>query len=186
MRHTLILLMFLGLVFSCKNSDSSNVVKDATIKQQADTADPKSRRPILIEELRRLQTVLASNDKEQIASLFSFPLSNEIMGIYIDDNAFNAELNNNHNMLTRRMFIRFYQDISESLQIEQMNQLFRKLNMDTLLHQDTLHYAAIIKTEPCYKYFTITVGDKHLVEWRFTFDNQLLVSGVKHQSDSIS
>lgn len=158
-RHTLNLQIFIGLLYSCKNSDSTNALNDAIVKQKTETTEPKSRRQTLIEELKRLQSVLASNDKEQISGLFSFPLTKEVIGIYIDDSAFNAELNKNNNILTKRMFIRFYQDISESLEIEQMNQLFRKLNIDNLLHKDSLHYEAIKKTEPCYKYYTITVGD---------------------------
>ena len=150
-----------ALVLSCSNTDTTQVTNDTT-HQQSDTTTTKSERQILIEELKRLQTVFASNDKEKIADLFSFPLSNETVGIYIDDSTFNAQLDKNRNKVTRPMFIRFYRDISESLQIEQLNQLFKKLNVDRLSHVDTLEHEAIINSEPCYHYYGVTIEKKLL------------------------
>lgn len=144
-------------IFSCKNSDTSKVLSDTTAKQQTDTTETKSERQILIEELKRLQGVFASNDKEKIADLFKFPISNETVGIYIDDSTFNAQLDKNGNKVSRAMFIRFYRDISEGLQIDQVNQLFRRLNIDNLLQRDTLNHEAIIKSEPCFHYYGVTV-----------------------------
>jgi len=155
MRHTLILLTFFSLLASCNTTDTDKVSTDTTLKQQTDTA--KKDRQILIKELKRFQTVIASNDKEKIADLFNFPISNETVGIYIDDSTFNAQLDQNGNKVTRAMFIRFYRDISESLQIEQINQMFKKLNVDYLLQRDTLNHEAIIKTEPCFHYYGVTV-----------------------------
>src|SRR4051794_6124819 len=114
MRQTLILLTFFGLLVSCNNTNTTKVSTDTTLKQQSDTTSIKTARHILIDEIKQLQAVFASNDKEKIAELFSFPISNETVGIYIDDSTFNAQLDKNHNKVTRTMFIRFYRDISES------------------------------------------------------------------------
>ncbi|RYY42937.1 MAG: hypothetical protein EOO06_20435 [Chitinophagaceae bacterium] len=143
------------------NTDTRRVTNDTT-QQQSDSTTTKSERQILIEELKRLQSVFASNDKEKIADLFSFPISNETVGIYIDDSTFNAQLDKNGNKVTRPMFIRFYPDISASLQIKQINQLFKKLDVDRLSHMDTLQHEAIIKSEPCYHYHALTT-EKELV-----------------------
>ena len=158
MRQTLILLTSFVLLLSCNNADTTKVLTDTTTTiQQSDTTTTKTERQILIEELKRLQSVFLSNDKEKIAELFSFPFPNETVGIYIEDSTFNAQLDKNGNKVTRTMFINSYRDVSESLQIDQVKQLFRKLNIDSLLLKDTLEHEAIIKTEPCYHFYGVKV-----------------------------
>lgn len=157
MRQTLIFLTSLVMLLSCNNTDSTKVLSETTTKQQNDTTTTKTERQILIEELKRLQDVFASNDKEKIANLFSFPLPNETVGIYIDDSTFNAQLDKNGNKVTKPMFINSFQEVSESLQIDQVNQLFKKLNIDSLLLKDTLEHEALIKTEPCYHFYGVKV-----------------------------
>lgn len=158
MRQTLFFLTLFGLLSSCNQSDTKKIATDtSTLTQQSDTATSKTERQILIEELKRLKTVFASNDKVKIVDIFSFPLSNETVGIYIDDSTFNAQYEKNGNKATRPMFIRFYRDISQSLQIDQINQLFKKLNLDNLLHKDTLEHEAIIKVEPCYHFYGVKI-----------------------------
>ena len=108
------------------------------MRQQGGTTATKNDRQILVEELKRLQAVLASDDKEKIADLFGFPVYNETIGIYIDDSSFNAQLDKNGKKVTRPMFIRSYREVAESLQIDQVRRLFKKLNIDSLLLKDTL------------------------------------------------
>jgi hypothetical protein len=155
MRLTLIILTTLVLLLSCNSSDTNKVSSDTTAK--------KLHRQLLIEELERLKTIIASKDKEKIADIFQFPLSDTTVGIYIDDSTFNAELKESSNNTTRAMFIRFFPQISESLQIDELNQLFKNLKLDNLLYQDTLGHEAYIKTEPCYHSYNIEI-EKDLVK----------------------
>lgn len=157
MRQYPIILISLVLLLSCGTHDTSKVLSDTTNKQQNEIKTIKTERQILIEELKRLQAVLATNDKEKIATIFSLPAPNEAIGIYIDDSSFNAQLNKNNNLVTRPMFINFYQDISENLQINQINQLFKKISIDNLLVNNNLEHEAIMKTEPCYYFYSIKV-----------------------------
>lgn len=153
MKQILFLFTFSILLLACNNNDTNKASIDTTI-QHVDTA---TNRKVVIEELKRLQAIFASNDKEKIAGLFHFPISNETVGIYIDDSAFNAQLAENQNKISKPLFLRFYQHISESLQIAELNQLFKSLQVDSLLHKGTLAYDAIIKTKPCYHYYNITI-----------------------------
>ena len=58
------------------------------------------------------------------------------------------------------MFLRFFPQISESLQFEELNQLFRIIKLDSLQRKDTLEREMLIKTEPCFKFYGIEVkGD---------------------------
>jgi hypothetical protein len=161
MRQNIIFLTVFGLLFSCNLSEKKMPDRDSTtLNQQNDTIATKSERQIIIEELKRLQSVFASNDKEKIADIFSFPILNETVGIYIDNSIFNEQLEKNSNKVTRSMFISFYRDITESLQIDQINQLFKKLDVENLLNKDNLEYEAIIKTEPCYHFYEVKIENK--------------------------
>ncbi|RYZ25574.1 MAG: hypothetical protein EOO10_17925 [Chitinophagaceae bacterium] len=163
MRLTILFLTALILLTSCNYSDNTKVTSDTLIvDQQSDTTSNKSERQLLIEELKRLKVVFASKDKEKIADLFHFPISDTTVGIYIDDSTFNAQMDKNDGKTTRAMFIRYFSEISESLQIEQLDQLFKKIKIDDLLQKDTLEHEAIIKAEPCYHFYGVGVDKNHV------------------------
>ena len=163
MKQAIILLIANGLLLSCNSSDTVRVSNDTiSVRPHNNSTETKTKRNVLIEELRRLQVVFASNDKERVAELFSFPISSETVGIYIDDKSFNEQLKKNGDKTTKSMFMVSYQDISESLQIDQINQLFKQLNIEKLLEHDTLEYQALIKAEPCYHFYGIKI-EKGLV-----------------------
>jgi len=158
MRQNLIFLTIFGLLLSCNQPNKNEVRHDATtFSQLNDTTPSKSERQLIIEELKRLQSVFASNNKEKIADIFNFPISNETISIYINDSTFNKQLEKNDNKTTRPMFIRFYRDISESIQINQINELFKILNIEDLLSKDTLEYEEVIKTEPCHHFYNVKI-----------------------------
>ncbi len=154
MRLTLIIFTVLGLFFSCNSNDTNKVSIDSTAK--------KLQRKFLIEELKRIQTVFASKDKEKIADIFQFPLSDTTVGIHIDDSTFNSLFKKNGDKTTREMFLRFFPQISESLKIGEINQLFENIKLDSLELKDTLKYDAYIKTEPCYDFYEIAVEQDFL------------------------
>jgi hypothetical protein len=148
------------MLLSCNNSDITKGANNkATENQRSDTSSTKTQRQLLIEELKRLQAVFASKDKNRITDVFPFPLSDSSVSIYIDDSAFDHQYKKNGNMVTKAMFVRFYKPISESLQIDQVKQLFKNLKVDDLQIKDTLEYNAIIKTEPCYHFYGIGIED---------------------------
>jgi hypothetical protein len=158
MKQIFLFLTTIGLLFSCNKLEKNNVSTENTNEVTANNKE----RQILIEELNLLQAVFGSNDKEKIADIFSFPISNETIGIYIDDKSFNDQLEKNDNEVTRKMFINFFGEISESLQIDQVNLLFKKINLNELLKKDTIENKVIIETEPCYHFYEVKV-EKDLV-----------------------
>ncbi len=162
MRQTLIFLIAIGILLSCNNADKSNASSDKITVKQGDTTEGKTDRQVLIEELKRLQAIFLSKDNQKIADIFEFPLSDTTVGIYIGDSTFNAQYEKNGNKATRAMFIRYSLEILESLQIDQINQLFKKINLDRLVQKDTLKKETIIKTEPCYHFYGVKV-EKALV-----------------------
>lgn len=160
MIRTLTIIPALGLLLSCSNVDTAKVLSDSTtVKQQINTPESKAQRQIIIEELKRLQVVVSSKNREQIAGIFEFPISDTTIKIYIDDSSFNAELERNGNRTTKTMFLSFFPQISESLQIEELNQLFKTIRLDSLEQKDILEREVLINTEPCYKYYSVEVQD---------------------------
>lgn len=161
MRPFFVIATALGLLVSCNNADTTKISSSSTIANlQGDTISGKTRRQLIIEELKRMQAAVASEDKERIADIFQFPLPEASIGIYIDDSAYHAQLEANENMITRTMFLRFFPQISESLQVNELNQLFNNIRLANLEHKDTLASEVHIKQEPCYKFYGIEVqGD---------------------------
>ena len=161
MREKLILLTIIGLLFSCNQYENKSETdrEEVNSKQLNDKIASKSERQIIIEELKRLQSILASNNKEKIADIFRFPINNENI-LYVDNEDFHEQLDKNGEKITKTMFISFYNDISESIQTEQINQLFKKLDITNLLSKDKLEYTEIIKTEPCHHFYGVTIENK--------------------------
>lgn len=152
----------MGLLLSSNqsaNKKSITEVGNSIETPQIDTETTKTSRETIIEELKRLQSIFNSNDMEEIAGIFTFPISLDVLNIYIDNERFDEQVEKNDNRITRSMFSHFYRDISTSLQVQQMNLLFKNLFVDDLLHDDNIEHHAIIKTAPCYTSYGIKIED---------------------------
>lgn len=143
------------MLAACNNFDRPKTISNTQTEQQIDTT--KSARHILIEELKKLQQIVASNDKEKIASLFKFPLSDTAFSIYLDDNTYNEQFKANDHKTTKAMFLQYFKNISENFWLDQLNNLFKYINVDSLLVKDILENDASVKTEPCYYSYKIEV-----------------------------
>lgn len=160
LKLSLVIQVIAIFILSCNTTNTYRNSNDTTVlMQQSKTAIGKTRRQLLIEELNRLRAVFASKDIEKIAELFPFPLYNETVDLYIDDNAFNAEYRKEENKITKAMFIRFYPQISENLQIEEINKLFAQITLDSLQQRDAIESKVLIKNEPCYHYCNVEIED---------------------------
>lgn len=158
MRRALLVMTAIGLLLSCNHADPTKFSSDIPIDvKHIDTAPAKVQRQFLIEELKRLQAVFASKDEAQIANLFPLPLPDTTLGIYIDDSAYLEQFRNNNDQTTREMFIRFFPQIYRSLQMDELNQLFKHLKLDPFLQKDTVEQEVHIRSEPCYQFYSITV-----------------------------
>jgi hypothetical protein len=154
MRQLCIVLIVFSILIACNNSDIKTTTSSET-EQQFDPA--KSSRPILIEELKRLREIIASNNKERIAGIFGFPLPDTSFSVYIEDNTFSSQFESNGNKITKSMFLHYFKEISESIWLDQLNNLFQHIHIDSLLYKDTLEHAAYLKTEPCFYSYKIEV-----------------------------
>ncbi len=157
MKQTFFILTIFAMLFACNNSDTTKSTNDTlAIEQRNDTI--KQTRKILIAELKKLQHTVTSNDKEKIADIFPFPLSDRAFSIYIDDSIYNEQFKSNANKTTKTMFLQYFKPISTSILVDQVNNLFQYIEADSLLYKDTLEYNAYIKSEPCFYSYKIEVS----------------------------
>jgi hypothetical protein len=150
MRQAFIFFTILTMFVACNNFHSAKIASD--------TDSTASERNTLIKELKKLQKIIATNDKEKIVNIFQFPLSDTAFGIYIDDSLYNEQLKANGNKTTRTMFLQHYKDIYQNIWLDQVNNLFRDIKVDSLLNKDTLEYDDYIETQPCYYSYQIEVN----------------------------
>ena len=159
MKPIFIIFTFFVLVVGCNNSDTTKTTsKEQVTAQHIDTIQNNSERQNLIAELKKLHQIIASNDKEKIADIFPFPLSDTAFSIFIDDSSYNEQFIANGNRTTKAMFLRHFKEVSESVWLDQMNKLFEHLNIDSLLYKDHLVANNYIKTEPCFNSYQIDVS----------------------------
>lgn len=153
-----VIILVLIILVACNNSDTTkDTSKTQKEEQYTDTTKNKSERQTLIEELKRLQQIIASNDKEKIADIFKFPLSGTAFSIYIDDSVFQKQFKANANKTTKTMFLQYFKQICNDIWLEQLDNLLQLTHIDSLLYKDTLEYKAYIKYEPCFYSYQIEI-----------------------------
>ena len=163
MRLILIVSLASAIMFSCTSSDTTKIATDSPgIQKQVETTVSTFGRQVLIEELKRLRTIFISDDKEKIAGVFQFPVPDTTLALFIEDSGFNEELRKNGDKLTKDMFLRFYPQVYENLQIGELKQLFKNLQPDSLLRKDGLEYKVIKREEPCYKFYIVEAANDHV------------------------
>ncbi len=166
MRPVFIVLPILVIIASCNSSDTTKATENSQAEEKLiDTTLSQTDRHVLIEELKRIQQILASNNKEKISNIFEFPLSDSAYSIYVDDTAYHKQRESNGDKITEAMFLQFFNKISAGILISQLNNLFRYIKVDSLLHKDNLEYEAYIKSTPCYYSYKIKL-DKSIVTLR--------------------
>lgn len=146
-----------GMLLSC--NDGNKAKPDTAIQKEEVAGDTD--RKLIVEELAKLKAVFASGDKEKIAGVFNFPLSDSIQ-IYTESEAYQKELKQNGGKVTKDLFLKNFQEIANDIQVEQINELFKHINTAGLLKQDKLHYENIVAAEPCYNFYSIEIKNNRV------------------------
>ena len=157
MRWTTVYLFTALIILSCKNSSSTKETNDTAIAKKVEPVAGKIDRPTLIAEIKRLKEVFSSKDREKIATLFDFPIYDSTASIYVDDENYYKEWKENGDKTTREMFNRYFPQIYESLQIKDINFLFKDIQLDSLQIKDTLETDSYQKSQPCFKSYQIAM-----------------------------
>lgn len=175
MKSYLLVLIALLWLSSCVDFNETSKTTNTNAQKQTDSVQTKSDRQFLVVELKKLQSVFATGNKERIADLFEFPVTTQTLSVYPDDSAFNSKLQQTGDRITREMFIQFYSEIANRLWIDETKAAIGGLSIDKLLQQDTLRYAAPNKNEPCFFFC------------EFSIDSQVtLIVGTDSNEDFVS
>lgn len=121
-------------------------------------------RPALITELKEMHRLLASRDKGEIAKIFSFPVPDSVMGVYIDDSVFTAKYKESGQLLTAAMFEEYFDKISSRVNLQELDSLFANLDVDRLMRTNGLEAHADTESEPCTRMYRIAIGQDSTVE----------------------
>ena len=184
MKQIILVLTVLITLTACNNPDTANV-KGTQTEQAIDAAQNKLDRNVLIEELKKLHRIVASNNKEKIAGIFEFPIVDTIFSGYVDDSTFYEEFKSNGDQTTKTMFLQHFKEISISMQFDQVNNLFKKINnVDKLLHKDTLEEDTYLKSEPCFYSYSIEI-DRDMVALRIDMQSNSDYKSKKPSEDEI-
>jgi hypothetical protein len=119
-------------------------------------------RPTLIAALKAMGRRLGSGDKQQIAGIFSFPISDSVAHFYLDDTTFSRERERD-SAVTEEMFGRYFTGINKSVDFGEFGQVFRELNVEKLAKTNGLEIRTDTVTEPCTRRYRIEVEGDTLV-----------------------
>lgn len=180
MRQISFSLILLIMIIACNNAGTPKIKNP----QAKDTSENKPGRKVLIDELKRIHQIIASNDKETIANLFPFPLPDTAFSIYVDDTTYYEQLKTNNDRVTKAMFLQYFKEIAASIWLEQVNNLFKKIYVDKLLFKDTLEADAYKRSEPCFYSYRIQV-DKDHVTLRMDMNSNQNYQSSKSPEDDI-
>ncbi len=180
MRQLLLYLTILITIVACNTSDNRNikVENDPQLK-----VIPKNSRNILIEELKKLREIIVSTNKEKISEIFTFPISDKSLNIFLEDSIFNEQLKANDNKITKQMFLSHYKQISENIWLDQLTNLLQRIPIDSLLYKDTLELDGYNKKEPCYMSYRIEIIKDSVVLRMDMYSNKSYVTKNLSQED---
>ncbi len=157
MRLTLVPLAATILIFSCHNNTAVKEESKTPVMPPVESGDIKSSRHLLVAELKRLKAAFASGNAEKIAAIFPFPLADTTFGVYIDDSTYLQQFKENGGKTTRAMFISHFPQVYRVMQLQELNELFKLIEPDSMFKEDTILREVIYKNEPCYKYYSINI-----------------------------
>lgn len=183
MKQTIFVLTVLITLVACNNTDTAKV-KGKQTEQGIDSAKNKLDRNVLIEELKKLHRIIASNNKEKIAGIFEFPIVDTIFSGYVDDSTYYDQFKANGDQTTKTMFLQHFKEISISMQFDQVKNLFKNINVDKLLYKDTLEEDTYIESEPCFYSYSIEV-DRNMVVLRMDMKSNSNYKSKKTSEDDI-
>ena len=159
MRYIFFLLIVAGSLISCNNTNSDKPADNPDSSQPERTV-PASSRAALFAALKDLQATLESNDKNKVAALFSFPLTDSVMATHLDDSVFQKKYRDAGDQLTKQLFLEYYEPIVKYTNLDYITSLFKYLPIDSLGSSDEMEKYIKSKTNPCAEHYRIELdGD---------------------------
>jgi hypothetical protein len=158
--------------------DSANNHADTVGRATSPAISPLSTpRMALVAQLQLMGQWLKSGDSHQIAQIFSFPVPDGLLTYFGNDTVFNAARARDSDATTAATFQQYFKEISYELGFKEFSRVFQRLQVDRLLHQDSIGYDAIKKKELCYHFYVIQIKDDSLVHITYGVNSRKDYSG---------
>jgi hypothetical protein len=148
----------LALLTACGEAKHPPVVPAADSTSQVVVGS----RGRLIEALKEVRRLIASNDSQQIALLFRFPIAASNIPLS-GDAGFEREKAKNGDQITRALFLSGYGLFKQELQFEEMDSAYRKLDIGKLLSADSVGFVDTAKNKVCVHGYSIQIREDSLV-----------------------
>lgn len=140
------------IIFSCNNANTDK-------QNSADTTQNKTETSRTISDaISELKTTLESNDRDKIAGLFTFPIPDTIMAVYLDDSVFKKNYTAAGDQLTKNMFLTYYDTIARYTNLRDIIVALKSLPVDSLRYLGKIETDISAKREPCVAFCSIEVN----------------------------
>jgi hypothetical protein len=155
MRSISLVLVVTILLFSCKNSGSDKNADGVDSTQAANKTNVR-----IFDAIADLRLTLESRNPHKIAALMDFPLANTVLGVYLDDSTFQESYKAEGDLLTKALFLKYYDTISRFTDLEVVTEVFKLVPLDSLKYKNELRKEVVDKNEPCMHFYEISIdGD---------------------------
>jgi hypothetical protein len=157
--------MAVAALISCNNTEnktpSTNTTDTVITKTSGtDTVTPKGK--VLENELKNFITTLTSKDPQKIKQLFTFPVSDSMLNIYLDGTG-NLLGYDNKGLITEEMFLKDFDKIYKFWMMDKVGEfttLLKNIQLDPLNENKEINYdGPSDKTKPCRKHFSLQINN---------------------------
>jgi hypothetical protein len=155
-KKLLFLLLILFVFAACKGRRTS----------VADPIPPvrsKANRGALIEALRDLKRRASSSDSNMIVDIYSFPIPDSAINLDLDS-AFEVVKTKNGGVVTKAMFLSYYDQLQGELGLDEMVRLFKVIDVGGLRTRDSIGYEENPKKDISYELGRLEVSGDTLVD----------------------
>ena len=155
MKNPIILAVASVLLASCTHNDSHQLEPGPSLP----SASPQ--RAALVGSLKKLGKAFKEKNAAGVEAYFRFPLADSTIDLYVDDSSFEKEREYSGGTISRQMFHRFFTQIWNDMQLEQLGFLFQHIDPSRLAATNQITYRDIRPGQPCYAFYEVSLlGDE--------------------------
>lgn len=132
-------------------------------------------RVALVDVLKQFERSVTDKDSVKMSACISFPISDPGVEFFTTNEIFEKELTTNGNKITKELFLRYFEDMRSLFWMSELNAMFQKVDLDSLLVKDTLTYSSYSITEPCYTLCTVVFSEREILFRMDSYSNEKYV-----------
>lgn len=151
-------LLFGGCNSSPEQSHSDTV--DSTQLSAPETAGNLRRRQI--DALQELRKQLDDTTGLAFANVFGFPVPEDRFYPFIEQESFRKEYEKGGQRLSKDLFLQYFPEISQSIELPEFRKLFRQIPPERLQGSDSVRAEERMPNEKCFRYYHVQISGNDL------------------------